>query len=160
MVNRHGSPIFFPTKIKRVNFTGGSSNLIKFNCIIKTRFHYYKPCSVEWVGCSGALALTGVRNDDGGCLYGVENALLVEDACGLAGVLLWLVAASWCLTGVWRNEQWIGSEEDISKSITKGNSKSCSLDQIPTTLLKGCLPVLLFIILSTNPNSRKQCQHH
>ena len=35
------------------------------------------------------------------------------------------------------------SEEDISNSITKGNSKSCSLDPIPTTLLKGCLPVLL-----------------
>ena len=35
------------------------------------------------------------------------------------------------------------SVKDASRTIKKGNSKSCSLDPIPTSLLKECLPVLL-----------------
>ena len=35
------------------------------------------------------------------------------------------------------------SREDISKIIEHGNSKSCSLDPVPTSLLKSILPVIL-----------------
>ena len=35
------------------------------------------------------------------------------------------------------------TENDLQKLITQGNSKSCALDPMPTSLIKELLPVLL-----------------
>jgi hypothetical protein len=49
-------------------------------------------------------------------------------------------------------------EEEIRKIIMSSNSKSCSLDPIPTSLLKQCLDCLLPILVSIVNTSFSSCQ--